>query len=124
MDKNKLNAIAVPLSDTDKARMQSRRQDRYWKLASSAIAAKIQRQLKVKGITRMKLAEMLDITPANITRYLSGETNFELKTLVEIERVLGIDIINRQIVPTHPQMPVISSERSLSLCSNNNTAAG
>lgn len=103
MDKDKLNSLAMPLSEEESMRMDMRRRDRYWKRASSAIASKILRSIKEKGISRMKLAELLGITPANITRYLSGETNFELKTLVEIERVLDIHIIDRDIVPSNQQ---------------------
>lgn len=105
IDKDRLNSLAKPLPEEVNMRMNTRRRDRYWKSASSAIAAKILRRIKEKGITRMKLAELLDITPANITRYLSGETNFELKTLVEIERVLDMHILDRDIVPSEKCPP-------------------
>lgn len=98
-NKEFLNKIARPLSKDERESMEARRKDRYWKAASSAIAAKVRRQLKVTGTSRVMLAEKLGVTPANITRYLNGTTNFELKTLVELERVLDIHIIDRTVVP-------------------------
>lgn len=106
-DKNKLNGKAVALDEESRLRMNQRKKDRYWKAASAAIAAKMRRQLKATDTTRIKLAEALEVTPANITRYLSGDTNFELKTLVQLERALGIEIINRNVIPVKEKNPVV-----------------
>lgn len=106
IDKDKLKNIATPLTDQEKRCMTCRKSDRYWKAASSAIAAKVLRQLKVLGKTRMQLAEDLGVTPANITRYLNGRCNFELKTLIEMERVLNIKIIDRNVIPVKEQKTV------------------
>lgn len=111
LDKNKLMEVATPLSDESRSRMRQRKKDRYWKAVSAAIAAKVRRQLKVSGTTRVKLAESLEVTPANITRYLSGETNFELKTLVELERALNMEIINRSVIPEEDKRPIIIEVR-------------
>jgi plasmid maintenance system antidote protein, XRE family len=99
VDKKRLKEVAVPLDKEAKKRMEDRKANRYWRAASSAIAAKVRRQLKVTNTSRVQLAEMLGVTPANITRYLNGTTNFELRTLVEIERALDIEIINRKVIP-------------------------
>lgn len=96
---DRLNNIARDLTLTERERMTERRKNRHWLCASSAIAAKIKRQLRILGLTQSDLAEMLGGTPANVTRYLNGQTNFELKTLVEIERKLGIRIIDRNVIP-------------------------
>ena len=96
---DKLNNIARDLTSNERERMKERRKNRHWLCASSAIAAKIKRQLRILGLTQSDLAVMLGVTPANITRYLNGQTNFELKTLVEIERKLGIKIIDKTVVP-------------------------
>ena len=79
---DKLNNIARDLTLKERERMKERRKNRHWLCASSAIAAKIKRQLRILGLTQSDLAVMLGVTPANITRYLNGQTNFELKTLV------------------------------------------
>lgn len=97
-NKEIIRNISRPWTPREKDAMCRRRADRYLNAASSAIAAKVMRQLRVKGLTRIQLAEELGITPANVTRYLSGKCNFELRTLVEMERVLYIRIIDRDIV--------------------------
>lgn len=99
IDVDKVNVVARELSGAERSRMDERRRNRHWIAASSAIASKIKRHLKVKGISQLELADMLGITPANVTRYLNGKTNFELKTLVEIERALGVHIIDRDVIP-------------------------
>ena len=107
VNKSRLKEVATPLNESARRRMMERKADRYWKAASSAIAAKVRRQLKITDTSRVKLAEILGVTPANITRYLTGTTNFELRTLVELERALGIEIINKDVIPTKRLTPVI-----------------
>lgn len=107
VNKSRLKEVATPLNESARRRMMERKADRYWKAASSAIAAKVRRQLKITDTSRVKLAEILGVTPANITRYLNGTTNFELRTLVELERALGIEIINKDVIPTKRLTPVI-----------------
>ena len=104
---DKLNNIARDLTLKERERMKERRKNRHWLCASSAIAAKIKRQLRILGLTQSDLAVMLGVTPANITRYLNGQTNFELKTLVEIERKLGIKIIDKTVVPEDSKSSII-----------------
>lgn len=88
-------AISSPMSEEAIMRRKQRQAERALVLASTAIAAKIGRALRTKNIKNTEFAKMLGVTAANVTRYLSGKTNFELKTLVEIERVLDIRLINR-----------------------------
>lgn len=107
INKDKLDAIAVPLSHRRKNGMQSRRQDRRMHSASSAIAAKILREMRITGKSKSQLARDLGITAANVTRYLSGKCNFELRTLVEIEHLLDIRIIDRDIIPSEKQENVL-----------------
>lgn len=107
IDREKLNDVARELSDGEKSRMKERKKLRHLNAASSAIALKIKRQLKILELSQLQLAEMLGVTPANITRYLSGKTNFELKTLVEIERALGIKIIDRTVIPAEEIKPLV-----------------
>lgn len=99
VDKKKLKEIATPLPERSRQRMNQRREERRLHTTSAAIAAKVLRQMRMIGMTRVQLAEKLGITPANITRYLNGKCNFELLTLVEMEHVLGINIIDRNIIP-------------------------
>lgn len=107
-DIDRLNNVARELTDVERMRMNDRRKNRYWITASSAIALKIKRRLKEMGISQLELAEILGITAANVTRYLSGKTNFELKTLIEIERAIGVHIIDQDIISPQSQTKTLN----------------
>ena len=44
-------------------------------------------------ITRKKLAEKMETSPAAITKFLNGDTNFTLKTLIKFSLCLEKDLI-------------------------------
>jgi transcriptional regulator with XRE-family HTH domain len=48
-------------------------------------------RMKEKGITRAKLAELLGVTPAAVTKLLNGNPNFTLKTLLKVADALGFE---------------------------------
>lgn len=98
--------MSQPMSESDRSARDKRRQERHVNAASAAISAKVLRQLKILGMTRVDLAEKLKVSPANITRYLNGRCNFELRTLVELERALDIHIIDRDVIPTRDIKPI------------------
>ena len=58
-----------------------------------AIAVKIIKTLRVQGKSRRDLARLLGKSESEITRWLSGFHNLELKTIYKIEKALGVDII-------------------------------
>ena len=58
-----------------------------------AIAVRIIKTLRAQGKTRRDLARLLGKSESEITRWLSGFHNLELKTIYKIEKVLGVDII-------------------------------
>lgn len=74
----------------DRARMEG---------ASSAIAAKIRRRLRMLGMSNADFAKAIGTYAPTVTKWLSGTHNFELKTLVDIEDVLDIAIIDRNVIP-------------------------
>ncbi|MFN8258143.1 MAG: helix-turn-helix transcriptional regulator [Bacteroidales bacterium] len=58
------------------------------------LAAKIDEAIKAKGWNKQNFAEAIDKYPSEISKWLSGTHNFNSDTLFEIERVLGIKLIN------------------------------
>jgi antitoxin component HigA of HigAB toxin-antitoxin module len=58
-----------------------------------AIAARIIHILRSQGKTRRDLARLLGKSESEITRWLSGFHNLELKTIYKIEEALGVDVI-------------------------------
>lgn len=66
--------------------------------ASSAIAAKIRRRLRILGMSNAEFANAIGTYPSTVSKWLSGSHNFELKTLVDIEDILDIIIIDRNVI--------------------------
>lgn len=55
------------------------------------LTEQISARMKEKGMTRAKLAEVLGVTPAAITKLLNGNPNFTLKTLLKVADALGLE---------------------------------
>lgn len=60
------------------------------------LAAKLCAALRSKGITQKAFAEMMGKTESEISDWLSGERNFTVDTLTEIEQALGLTLLNTQ----------------------------
>ena len=58
-----------------------------------AIAVRIITILRAQGKTRRDLARLLGKSESEITRWLSGFHNLELKTIYKIEQALGENVI-------------------------------
>lgn len=59
------------------------------------IAVKIDEAMKTKGWRIKDLLKALGKNnPSEVTKWLSGTHNFTIETLVELEQVLGIDLID------------------------------
>ncbi|HWK07517.1 MAG TPA: helix-turn-helix transcriptional regulator [Puia sp.] len=59
------------------------------------LAAKIYAGLKSKGWKSLQLAEALNLkSPSLVSKWLSGTHNFTVDTLVDIQQVLGIKLID------------------------------
>ncbi|WP_343702783.1 helix-turn-helix transcriptional regulator [Chitinophaga sp.] len=66
------------------------------------LAAKIYAGLKAKGWKSLDLARALNLkSPSLVSRWLSGTHNFTIDTLVDIQRLLGIRLLD-----VEPAMPV------------------
>jgi len=54
------------------------------------LTEQISARMKEQGMTRAKLAEVLSVTPAAVTKLLNGNPNFTLKTLLKMADALGL----------------------------------
>jgi ribosome-binding protein aMBF1 (putative translation factor) len=57
------------------------------------LGAKIYEALQEQKMTNRSFAERLNISPSLVTKWLSGQHNFTVDTLVKIERILGIELL-------------------------------
>lgn len=58
------------------------------------LAAKISDALAKKGMKQSELAEKLGKKPSEISKWLSGTHNFTHDILVDIQSILGIELLN------------------------------
>lgn len=60
---------------------------------STRIATLIKQKLKEKKWERIEFAERMGVAPSVVTRWLSGENNFTLRTIWRMQIVLETQII-------------------------------
>ena len=71
------------------------------------MAAKIYEGLKAKGWKSLDLARELQLkSPSLVSKWLSGTHNFTIDTLVDIQRVLGIRLLDVASATTKPPLNV------------------
>lgn len=90
---NRLKEVAKQASEKEREEAKFRAENRDWMLKSSLIALEIHRYLRLNGMTQSQLAERLGISPAMVTKLLSGKENLSLKTICGIERVIQFELL-------------------------------
>jgi transcriptional regulator with XRE-family HTH domain len=71
------------------------------------LAAKIHTALKAKGWKSLDLARALNLkSPSLVSKWLSGTHNFTTDTLIEIQRVLEIKLLDVESAQHHPTLNV------------------
>jgi transcriptional regulator with XRE-family HTH domain len=90
---NRLKEVAKQPSEKEREEARFRDENRDWLLKSAQIALEIHRYLRLNGMTQNQLAEKLGISPAMVTKLLSGKENLSLKTICGIERVIQFELL-------------------------------
>lgn len=90
---NRLKEVAKQPSEKEREEAKFRDENRDWLLKSALIALEIHRYLRQNGMTQSQLAEKLGISPAMVTKLLSGKENLSLKTVCGIERVIQFELL-------------------------------
>lgn len=62
-------------------------------MKSFLLARKIEAEMKSSGLTRQSFANLMEVQPSIITRWLSGKHNFTIETLFEIEECLKVKLL-------------------------------
>ena len=81
---NRLKEVAKQASEKEREMATFRDENRDWLLKSSLIALEIHRYLRLNGMTQSQLAVKLGISPAMVTKLLSGKENLSLKTICAV----------------------------------------
>lgn len=83
-DIDKLNKIAKPMSSKSIEQRKWRMDNKQWLQLSAKIAIKFRKYMTDNDITREKLAEGLGVSLTEVDIYLSGQYNFDLRTIANI----------------------------------------
>lgn len=73
---------------------QHRLDNKKWLKHSRKIAIKINSSLRSKNIKQKELAQLLEISPQQVSKILKGRENLTLETISKIENVLNIHLLN------------------------------
>lgn len=90
---NRLNEVAKQPSEKERNEAKFRDENRDWLLKSALIALEIHRYLRQNGMTQSQLAKKMGISPAMVTKLLSGKENLSLKTVCGIERAIQFELL-------------------------------
>lgn len=93
----KINQIASKESSGWINDAKARQTNKSWSKRSFKIAVHILRAIRtqkpINGMTQVKLAEALNVSPQYINKVVKGQENLTLETIAKIEQVLGIKLI-------------------------------
>jgi len=98
----KLKQMSRPMTEKEKKDIDSRRENREWLAISERLALKLRRILRTEGISQNELAKRMEVTPAQVTKILSGKENLGLKTISKIEEAVGrrlIEVASEEVQP-------------------------
>lgn len=59
-----------------------------------AITEKVRQALELKGWNKVQLAEAMGKQPSEVSKWLSGTHNLNMKSIIKMEVALGIDLIH------------------------------
>lgn len=82
-----------------KKRAIDRKNNKHWLKKSRAIAFRILDELKEKGKTQVWLAQEMGIRPQQVNKWVRGSENFTLETIANLEKALGIELMNTPNIP-------------------------
>lgn len=98
----KLKQMSRPMTDKEKKDIEFRKDNREWLAISERLALKLRRILRTEGIPQNELAVRMGVTPAQVTKILSGKENLGLNTISKIENAIGHSLIEVTMEDCNP----------------------
>lgn len=92
---NKEKFLALVSDEESKTveRAKARIDRRNYTRLSKMIAFKILERLDELGWKQVHLAEKMDVSPQQVNKWVKGNENFTIETLVNMGEILGIELI-------------------------------
>lgn len=88
---------AVSSKIHEEARKQISPESRAFVRMSVDVARRVHFLMEQKGMSQTELAEALDKSPSEISKWLSGMHNFTLKSIAKLEAILGAPILVKAV---------------------------
>lgn len=90
---NKLEELTSSSQSNWKKKAENRLANKAWLKHSRKIAIKINVFLKENKIKQKELADLLDVSPQQVSKIIKGRENLTLETISKIENVLNIQLL-------------------------------
>ncbi len=109
----KLQEIAKPLPEKERRDMEYQIENHDWLLLSVRLALRIRSLMEAQGISQSELARRMGVSPAQVTKILSGHENLGLKTIAKVEAALGQPLFNIDVDGDVSEVEARNSHRLL-----------
>jgi transcriptional regulator with XRE-family HTH domain len=87
-----------PSSWREKAEL--RKGKKRWLKRSSIVALKVLEALRIRGMKQSDLAQLLGVSPQQVSKIVKGQENLTIETLDKLEEVLKINLlVNHKVEP-------------------------
>ena len=83
-----------------------------WRRESKLIAIKIIKALREKGLTQKGFADLMGVTPQYVSKLVKGQENLTIETMVKIQDVLDISILDIKKEEKESYCPVVFTDSS------------
>ena len=100
--KRKLQAITSNTPSAWREKANFRNNNPWLREYSAKIAKSILSALADKGLSQVKLAEALNISPQQISKIVKGQENLTLETIYKLSKALKVELIS---FPGYQNMP-------------------
>lgn len=112
---NKEKFLALVSKEETKTveRAKARLANKKYSKLSNQIAFEILERLDVLNWKQVRLAEEMKVSPQQVNKWVKGNENFTLETLVKLSAVLGIELIqvaSKQSANKVEEVTIISSQ--------------
>ena len=89
----KLDAVLSKEKSNWKDKAEWRLKNKSWLKHSRKIAIRLNSILHERGMTKKQLAELMNVSPPQVTKIMKGRENLTLETIDKLERALGVNLI-------------------------------
>ena len=109
--KEELQGIASQESKW-KEKADWRKANESWLDNSAAIALKVLRTLKSKGLSQKDLEDKLNISAQQVSKLVKGQENLTLESVSKLESVLGISLLEVPAFTDTKALPAVSKKET------------